>query len=237
MGAIPNKFPGGQDVEDPELPREVRARLRPAAFRRKRGWHLSQMFEAMEHGELRALYVIGENPVQSEADCAAARRAARGSGSPGRAGHLPDEDRGARATWCFRPRASWCESEGTVTSSERRVQRVRKALDPPGEARDDIDILCDAGAAARARTGARRRRNRCGTKCAACRPWHARHELRAARGAGRHCSGPARTRTIPAARFCTGASGRIRSRARARRSSRSQFAPPVDELTESSRSG
>jgi formate dehydrogenase major subunit len=39
--------------------------------------------------------------------------------------------------------ASWCESEGTVTSSERRVQRVRKAMTPPGEARDDIDILCD----------------------------------------------------------------------------------------------
>jgi formate dehydrogenase major subunit len=39
--------------------------------------------------------------------------------------------------------AAWCESEGTVTSSERRVQRVRKALDPPGNARDDIRILCD----------------------------------------------------------------------------------------------
>ena len=37
--------------------------------------------------------------------------------------------------------AGWAESEGTVTSSERRVQRVRKALDPPGEARDDIEIV------------------------------------------------------------------------------------------------
>ena len=39
--------------------------------------------------------------------------------------------------------AAWCESEGTVTSSERRVQRVRKALNPPGDARDDISILSD----------------------------------------------------------------------------------------------
>jgi len=38
--------------------------------------------------------------------------------------------------------ASWCESEGTVTSSERRVQRVRKALAPPGQAKDDVEILC-----------------------------------------------------------------------------------------------
>jgi formate dehydrogenase major subunit len=41
----------------------------------------------------------------------------------------------------FPASASWCESDGTVTSSERRVQRVRKALNPPGEARGDIDIL------------------------------------------------------------------------------------------------
>ena len=39
--------------------------------------------------------------------------------------------------------ASWCEAEGTVTNSERRVQRVRKALDPPGQARDDIEIVCE----------------------------------------------------------------------------------------------
>jgi predicted molibdopterin-dependent oxidoreductase YjgC len=39
--------------------------------------------------------------------------------------------------------AGWCESEGTVTSSERRVQRVRRALPPPAEARDDLQILCD----------------------------------------------------------------------------------------------
>ncbi len=37
--------------------------------------------------------------------------------------------------------AGWCESEGTVTNSERRVQRVRKIIDPPGEARDDLDIV------------------------------------------------------------------------------------------------
>jgi formate dehydrogenase major subunit len=42
--------------------------------------------------------------------------------------------------------ASWCEAEGTVTNSERRVQRVRRALDPPGQARDDIQIICDLAA-------------------------------------------------------------------------------------------
>ncbi|MDX6544870.1 MAG: hypothetical protein QOG02_644, partial [Gaiellales bacterium] len=42
--------------------------------------------------------------------------------------------------------ASWCEAEGTVTNSERRVQRVRKALEPPGQARDDITIVRDLAA-------------------------------------------------------------------------------------------
>ena len=42
--------------------------------------------------------------------------------------------------------ASWCEADGTVTNSERRVQRVRKAIDPPGDAHDDIRILLDVAA-------------------------------------------------------------------------------------------
>jgi predicted molibdopterin-dependent oxidoreductase YjgC len=49
----------------------------------------------------------------------------------------------AMADVVFPAAAAWCETEGTVTSSERRVQRCRKALDPPGEARDDIAIVCD----------------------------------------------------------------------------------------------
>ena len=59
-----------------------------------------------------------------------------------------------KADVVFPSAASWCESEGTVTNSERRVQRVRKALEPPGEARDDIVDPGRARAPARATTGA-----------------------------------------------------------------------------------
>jgi formate dehydrogenase major subunit len=141
MGAIPNKFPGGQDVEDPV----ARARFEQAYGRTippQRGWHLSQMFEAMERGELSTLYVIGENPAQSEADTTRCDALLRGLD------HLVVQDmfltRTAELAHVVLPAAaSWCESEGTVTSSERRVQRVRKALDPPGQARDDISIICE----------------------------------------------------------------------------------------------
>src|SRR5262249_39731952 len=106
------------------------------------GLHLSGMFEAMEHGELHAVYVLGENPAQSEADQQRATELLEGLD------HLVVQDlfltkTAELADVVFPAAASWCESEGTVTSSERRVQRVRKALDPPGEARDDISIVLE----------------------------------------------------------------------------------------------
>jgi len=140
MGAIPNKFPGGQDVEDEASIRKFEGAWN-VALPRKAGWNLTDMFAAMERRELDTLYVVGENPAQSEADQEHATALLRGLK------HLIVQDifltkTGELADVVFPAAASWCESEGTVTSSERRVQRCRKALDPPGDAWDDIAILC-----------------------------------------------------------------------------------------------
>ncbi len=139
MGAIPNKFVGGQDVENDEL-RAMFEREYGATIPGTHGWHLSQMFDAMERGDLKTVYVLGENPMQSEADAKRTRHLLEGLE------HLVVQDifltKTAEVAHVVLPAsASWCESEGTVTSSERRVQRVRKALEPPGAAKDDIDIL------------------------------------------------------------------------------------------------
>jgi formate dehydrogenase major subunit len=139
MGAIPNKLPGFQDVEDAELRTKVES-IWGAEIPPKRGWHLTQMFEAMAAGKLRGLYVIGENPADSEADVIHARKALEGLD------FMVVQDlfltrTAEMADVVFPAAADWCESEGTVTSSERRVQRVRKALDAPGEARTDVEIL------------------------------------------------------------------------------------------------
>jgi predicted molibdopterin-dependent oxidoreductase YjgC len=142
MGAIPNKLPGFQDVEDPA----IRARFErawgcpPGTIPSRKGLHLSQMFDAIEEEELTTLYVIGENPAQSEAD---QNRAVRLLSS---LEHLVVQDvfltKTAQLADVVLPAAAgWCESEGTVTNSERRVQRVRKALEPPAGARDDIEII------------------------------------------------------------------------------------------------
>ena len=67
MGAIPDRLPGFQHVENGEL-RAKFERAWGVRIEPKRGWHLSAMFEAMERGELTVLYVLGENPADSEAD-------------------------------------------------------------------------------------------------------------------------------------------------------------------------
>ncbi len=142
MGAIPNKLPGFQDIEKDDAARAKFEAAWGVTVPPNYGWHLSDMFEAMERGELTHLYVIGENPAQSEADAHRALRLLEGLE------HLVVQDifltkTASMADVVLPATATWCEAEGTVTSSERRVQRVRKALEPPGQARDDILIICD----------------------------------------------------------------------------------------------
>ena len=141
MGAIPNRLPGFQDLEDPAM-RAPFERAWRAPVPPKRGYHLSQMFESMEHGEMQAVYIIGENPARSEADQTRAVRLLSGLE------HLVVQDifltQTAELAHVVLPAAAgWAESEGTVTSSERRVQRVRRALEPPEGARDDVEIICE----------------------------------------------------------------------------------------------
>src|SRR5690606_32973089 len=139
MGALPNRLVGFQDPLDPA----VKARFEAAwnvELPDRLGWNITDMFNAMERGELTGLYVIGENPVHSEADQNRTERLLAGLEL------LVVQDmfltRTAELADIVLPAAAaWCEGEGTVTNSERRVQRVRAALAPPGNARDDLWIV------------------------------------------------------------------------------------------------
>ena len=139
MGAIPNRLAGFQDILDPE----VRAKFEKAwkvKIQPQYGLDLTRMFHAMDEGTLTGLYVIGENPAQSDADLHHVEKLLSGLD------HLVVQDifmtRTAELAHVVLPASSsWCESEGTVTNSERRVQRCRKALEPPHDARDDIWII------------------------------------------------------------------------------------------------
>ena len=141
MGALPDRLPGFQHVENDDV-RAKFDRFYGVAVPPKKGLHLSGMFDAMERGELRALYVIGENPVQSEADQHRATRLLESLEM------LVVQDiflteTALRADVVLPAAAGAFESEGTVTNSERRVQRVRRTRNPPGESRDDLTIICD----------------------------------------------------------------------------------------------
>ena len=141
MGAVPNRLPGGADLEDPQQRAPYEAAW-GVALPPKRGLHQSLMFEGMERGEIRTAYIIGENPLMSEANQTRARAMLGGLEFV----VLQDValNQTAEIADVVLPSAlSWCECDGTVTNSERRVQLMRKALDPPGEARDDILILQD----------------------------------------------------------------------------------------------
>ena len=141
MGAIPNRLPGFQDLADDGDRTKFEKRY-GRAIQPTPGLHLTAMFEAMGRGELTALFVAGENPAQSEADVTQARLLL------GRLDHLVVQDlfltRTAELAHVVLPAAAaWCEDDGTVTNSERRVQRVRKALDPPGQAQTDRWIITE----------------------------------------------------------------------------------------------
>jgi len=138
MGALPNKLPGFQDVED-DAKRGRFEDVWGTPIPAKAGLHISLMHESMDEGNLHGLYIVGENPLQSEADSAAMLKRLEGLD------FLVVQDIYMTATAeladVVLPAAGWGECEGTYTSSERRVQRTGKAIDPPGDARSDIELI------------------------------------------------------------------------------------------------
>ena len=141
MGAIPNKLPGFQDILDDEARTRIEKRW-STTIPRKYGWNLTEMLHAMDRGEMTSLFVIGENPAQSDADGHHVEVLLRGLD------HLVVQEifltKTAQLADVVLPAsASWCEGEGTVTNSERRIQRVRKAVEPPDGARDELWILSE----------------------------------------------------------------------------------------------
>jgi predicted molibdopterin-dependent oxidoreductase YjgC len=171
MGALPDRLPGFQHVENDEVRQKFEQK--PGARRSRRSAGLAPVGDVRRDGARRAevVYVIGENPIQSEAD---QHRAARLIGMLDFliVQDLFLTDTAELADVVFPAAAGAFESEGTVTSSERRVQRCRRTLDPPGEAREDLAIIFDLARTLGHDWGPPTPK-RCGTSCARCRPVHA----------------------------------------------------------------
>ena len=199
------------------------------------GWHLTQMFEAMERGELRALYVVGENPAQSEADAKHTQEAARGPRPPGRAGHLPDQDgragrrRAAGLGELVRGRGHRHEQRAARPAG---AQGARPARPGPRRHRDRLRDRRPHGVRPRPA------RRRVGLDRAALALADARrHDLSAARGARRHPVAVLRRGAPRRALPPRPAVGEPGLGARRRRSTSSSTCSPSTSSRTSSRSG
>jgi formate dehydrogenase alpha subunit len=138
-GCIPTNLPGYQAYDAPTLDVFERAwGVRPPGTP---GLVVTEMVEACLTGGLSAMYVVGENPLLSEPDLHHAEKAFA------QLEFLVVQDlflhETAERADVFLPAAAFAEKEGTFTNSERRVQRVRQALDPPGQARPDWWITAE----------------------------------------------------------------------------------------------
>ena len=143
MGALPNVYPGYQAVASESMKEKFEAGwscLLPAA---QAGLTVTEMFEAAHKGQIKAMYVMGENPVLTEPEAKHAIEALR------RLELLVVQDffltETAQYAHIVLPSTTFAEKDGTFTNTERRVQRVRKAIEPIGNSRPDWWIISQIG--------------------------------------------------------------------------------------------
>jgi predicted molibdopterin-dependent oxidoreductase YjgC len=144
-GANPSYLPGYQPVDDPEV-RDKFAAAWGVAVPEAPGYRLDQIVSGLHDGRVKALYLVGENPAQTEPN---AHHVEQGLAAcefiVSQDIFLNDSTR--KYADVVLPASSFAEKDGTFTNTERRVNRVRKALDCPGEAREDWRIVCQMAAA------------------------------------------------------------------------------------------
>jgi predicted molibdopterin-dependent oxidoreductase YjgC len=139
MGALPNVYPGYQRVYDPKIRKKFeRAWNRPLPARA--GLTLTEIFQAAAQKKIKALYLVGENPMLSDPDILHVAAALR------QLEFLVVQDifltETAKLAHVVLPSATFAEKEGTFTNTERRVQRIRQAIATVGDAQPDGWIVC-----------------------------------------------------------------------------------------------
>lgn len=144
MGCLPTDFPAYQKVFNDE----ARAKFEKAWGVRlsgKPGLTVTEIMNAVEAGTIRGLYIMGENPMMSDPDIKHVEKALKNCEL------LVVQDIFLTETAALAdvvlPGATFAEKDGTFTNTERRVQRIRKAIKPVGESRADFEILSDVMAA------------------------------------------------------------------------------------------
>jgi formate dehydrogenase alpha subunit len=140
MGALPGDYPGYQKVNNPEVQAKFEASW-GVKLSEKPGHTVTEMFPMAEKGDIKFMYIVGENNVKTDPDIHHVTRALSNLE------FLVVQDifltETAQLADLVLPAASFAEKDGTFTNTERRVQRVRKAVEAPGEAKPDWQIIME----------------------------------------------------------------------------------------------
>jgi formate dehydrogenase alpha subunit len=140
VGSLPNVYPGYQRVNHPQI-NEKFEKAWGTSLSSKIGLALTEMFNAAQDGKLKAMYLIGENPILSDADANHIKKAIQSLD------FLVVQDifltETAELADVVLPATTFAEKDGTFTNTERRVQRIRKVLNPRGDSRGDWEIVCE----------------------------------------------------------------------------------------------
>ena len=138
MGALPDCYTGYRSVLDDEVRESFEAKW-GLPLSREKGYTIPQMFDAAVDGKLKAMYIFGEDVAQTDPDTAHVVHALESLD------FLVCQEIFENTTTAYAdvilPAASFLEKEGTFTNAERRVQLVRAAMDPPGSALPDFEII------------------------------------------------------------------------------------------------
>jgi predicted molibdopterin-dependent oxidoreductase YjgC len=140
---MPWHYPGYQRVDDEAAARkfELAWNIEPGGLNRVPGLTTTEIVGAAGPDGVRALYIMGENPMMSEPDLNHTRHQMEQLEFVVTQDIFINES-GAFAD-VFLPATSWAEKDGTFTNTDRRVQRVRQAIAPRGQSRPDWQIICD----------------------------------------------------------------------------------------------
>jgi formate dehydrogenase alpha subunit len=139
MGALPNVLTGYQAITDQEKRKASEAAWGVNALPAKPGLTMGDMLSTKPEGGVKAMYIMGENPIITDPDMRHTRQSLTNLEFLVVQDIFPTET--AVIADVILPAAAYAEKDGTFTNTERRVQRVRKAVEPPGEAKPDWEII------------------------------------------------------------------------------------------------
>ena len=141
MGGLPNVFTAYQPVSNDTVRNALEKLWNVTGMSSTPGLPVTEMIQKAYDREMKSLYIIGENPLVSDPDLNHARKAIANLD------FLVVQDifetETTKMADVVLPAFCFAEKEGTFSNTERRVQRVRKAVEAPGEARQDWEILCE----------------------------------------------------------------------------------------------